>query len=188
MQRGSDLETGETVAQAPAVKNSHTAVLGGPERFEQMVWAEACRRELPQARETIALGDGAPWIWNLVQEHFAYSCQMVDWYHAKEHLYKAAHWVFGEGTAQAMRWAKGMETPLYQGHAWHVAQALCDLAKQHRKVARELHTEAGYFETNTRRMQYLELREEGFPIGSGMVEWRQTIPHALHRCEDALES
>jgi hypothetical protein len=33
-----------------------------------------------------------------------------------------------------------------------------------------LHREAGYFDENQRRMQYMELREDGYPIGSGMVE------------------
>ena len=36
--------------------------------------------------------------------------------------------------------------------------------------AEALRREAGYFQDNYRRMQYLETREEGFPIGSGMVE------------------
>ena len=110
------------------------------------------------------------WIWNLASEHFGQSRQVVDWYHAKEHLYKAAHLAFGEGSAKALRWAKGMETPLYQGQAWRVAFQLRELAKRHRRVAKELRAEAGYFEGNARRMQYLEMREEGFPIGSGMVE------------------
>jgi hypothetical protein len=77
---------------------------------------------------------------------------------------------YGDGNAEAIRWAKGMETPLYQGHAWKVGAAVRELAKQHRRVAKALRAEAGYFEHNQRRMQYLEMREEGFPIGSGMVE------------------
>jgi len=95
---------------------------------------------------------------------------VVDWYHATEHLYAVAHWVYGEGTAEAMRWVKGMEKPLYQGQAWQVASAIQDLVQAHSPVAEKLHTEAGYFQNNQRRMQYLELREDGFPIGSGMVE------------------
>src|SRR3989304_2056512 len=68
------------------------------------------------------------------------------------------------------RLAKGMEKPLYQGRAWHIAEELKTLARQHRRVAKELRQEAGYFESHQRRMQYLEMREEGYPIGSGMVE------------------
>lgn len=153
-----------------ATQNSYTALLGGPERFGQALWAEASRRELPRAVDSIVLGDGAPWIWKLAVEHFPYSRQAVDWYHAQEHLYHVAHLTFGEGTAAAIRWAKGMETPLYQGQVWQLTGAIKGLAKQHPQVAQELQREAGYFAHNKRRMQYMELREDGFPIGSGMVE------------------
>ena len=63
-----------------------------------------------------------------------------------------------------------METPLYQGHATRIAEELKSLAQTHRRVSKELRTEAGYFLNNQRRMHYQEMREEGFPIGSGMVE------------------
>jgi len=161
---------GQEVECAHAVHNSYAAVLGGPKQFGQALWAEADRRRLPRAQDSIVLGDGASWIWNLTREHFPYSRQAVDWYHAKEHLYKAASLAFGEGTTEAMRWAKGMETPLYQGQVWQVIRGINGLAQRRGKTAQELHQEASYFEHNQRRMQYLELREDGFPIGSGMVE------------------
>jgi hypothetical protein len=165
-----DPVTKEKIPQAHAVQNSYVAVLGGPERFGRMLWAEAVRREFPEAGDSIVLGDAATWIWNLAGEHFGTSRQLVDWYHAKEHLHGAGHQLFGEGSAEAQRWVKGMETPLYQGHALRIAARLKELAKTHRRVAKDLHQEAGYFEHNQRRMQYLEMREDGFPIGSGMVE------------------
>jgi hypothetical protein len=171
LRRETDPETGETVERAHAVNTSYTAVLGGPEQFGQAVWAEAVRRQLPHACDSIAIGDGAAWIWTgVVPEHFSTSRQVVDWYHATEHLYTAAHLVHGEGTTEATRWVKGMEKPLYQGQAWQVACTIKELAEEHSTVAEKLRTEAGYFENNQRRMQYLELREDGFPIGSGMVE------------------
>ena len=160
----------DTKEEVHAVNNSYTAILGGPKQFGQALWAESSRRQFSQAQETIALGDGAPWIWNVVAEHFAYSQQAVDWYHAKEHLYHVAHVAFGEGTANAIRWAKGMETPLYQGQIWQVVGAIKRLSERYHRVEQELRKEAEYFARNKRRMQYLELREEGFPIGSGMVE------------------
>ena len=161
---------GEDAELAHAVNNSYAAILGGPQRFGQAIWAEARRRQFPRAPDSVVLGDGAPWIWNLTREHFGYSRQAVDWYHAKEHLYKAACLAFGEGTAEARRWAKGMETPLYQGQVWQLVRGINRLAEEHSQAAHELRKEAGYFEHNKRRMQYMELREDGFPIGSGMVE------------------
>jgi hypothetical protein len=156
--------------QAHAVDTRYVAVLGGPAAFGPLLWAEAVQRGFAEAGDRIALGDGAAWIWNLTHEHFSGSRHVVDWYHAKEHLAEAGAQLLGEGSADAHRWVKRMETPLYQGHAHQIAAQLNDQAKTHRRVAAALRKEAGYFQTNARRMQYLETREEGFPIGSGMVE------------------
>jgi hypothetical protein len=163
-------ETGETEWYAHAVNNSYVGVLGGPERFGAQLWAEAAQRRVPEAHDSVVCGDGAPWIWNLALEHFGDSRQVAEWYHAKEHLYKVAHLAFGEGSAEAIRQAKALETPLYRGQAAHVAGTLRDWAAECPSAAEAVQKEAGYFENNRRRMQYLALREEGFPIGSGMVE------------------
>lgn len=170
MRPGDKDKASEVQEYAHAIRNSYKAVLGGRQSFGQAMWAEACRRKLSRAMDSIVIGDGARWIWNLASEHFGSSRQAVDWYHAKEHLYRAGRLAFGEGSAEAIRWAKRMETALYEGQVWQVAQAIRDLARKHRHAANELRIEAGYFEQHERRMQYMELREDGWPIGSGMVE------------------
>ncbi len=165
-----DPVTQEAVAPAHAVRNSYVAVLGGPAHLGRLLWAEAVRREFPEAGDSLVIGDGAPWIWNLTGEHFSSSRQVVDYFHAKAHLCAAGQALYGEGTPQTQRWVRGMETPLYQGQAAQIAAQLKDLAKTHRRAAQVLRTESGYFAGHQRRMQYLETREDGFPIGSGMVE------------------
>jgi hypothetical protein len=165
-----DKHTGEIVDLAHAVSNTYVAHLGGPQVFGDQVWAEARQRRWMQARETIVLGDGAAWIWNLAADKFFTSRQVVDWYHAKLHLTQAATALHGEGTATTRRWVREHETPLLQGHAERLARTLRQLAQKHTRCADALRREAGYFQDNYRRMQYLETREEGFPIGSGMVE------------------
>ena len=165
-----DRETGDMIDLAHAVRNTYVAHLGGPEVFGQQVWAEARRRNWSQARETVAVGDGAPWIWNLVGEHFYDSRQVVDWYHASTHLRQAAALLKGEGTPAAHQWFKDYDTTLFEGHADQIADRLRDEAQTHRKIAEDLRREAGYFTDNVRRMQYQEIREDGLPMGSGMVE------------------
>ena len=165
-----DHHTGEIVDLAHAVANTYVAHLGGPTVFGDLLWAEARHRHWMQARETVVLGDGAAWIWNLTADKFFTSRQVVDWYQAKLHLTQAAVALHGEGTAAAGRWVRDQETPLLQGHAERLARTLLQLAHKHPHGADALRREAGYFQDNYRRMQYLEMREEGFPIGSGMVE------------------
>jgi hypothetical protein len=165
-----DSHTSEIVPLAHAVHNTYVAHLGGPAILGEALWAEARQRRWMHARETVVLGDGATWIWNLAADKFFTSRQVVDWYHAKLHLAQAANALHGEGTPKAHRWLREHETPLLQGHAERLATDLRKLALKHPHAADSLRREAGYFQDNSRRMQYLETREEGFPIGSGMVE------------------
>ena len=162
--------TGELVPLAHAVDNTYVAHLGGPAIFGEALWAEARRRHWMHASETVVLGDGAAWIWNLAADKFFTSRQVVDWYHAKLHLTQAANLLHGEGTTAAHRWLHEHETPLLQGHAERLANDLRTLAQKQPDGTDNLRREAGYFHDNSRRMQYLEMREEGFPIGRGMVE------------------
>ena len=94
----------------------------------------------------------------------------MDWYHATEHLAQAAHLAFGEGTSKAHRWFKQQQTPLFQGHADRVAQTITRLAEHHPRTQENLLKQAGYFANNQHRMAYLEMRADGWVIGSGMVE------------------
>lgn len=164
-----DEQTKEEVQVGCAVKNSYVAHLGEPEPLGQKVWAEARRRGWTSAADTQAIGDGARWIWNLVAEHFYDSQQVVDWYHGKQHLARAAELLHGEGTSAMQRWLKEEETSLFQGHANTIAHRLRQRSQG--KACREaLLQEAGYFERNQHRMDYLEMRIQGWVIGSGMVE------------------
>jgi hypothetical protein len=165
-----DPKTAEWGEGAHAIHNSYTCHLGGPEIFGKKLWAEAQRRGFRQAAETEVVADGAPWIWNLVGDYFYDSHQVVDWYHGTEHLARAANLLFGEGSCVAKRWLKSQETVLYQGGAEEIVLELREQAQQRLQVKEEVLGEARYFENNKRRMNYMEMREEGWLIGSGMVE------------------
>jgi hypothetical protein len=165
-------ETLEWEVLGHAVHNTYVAHWGGPEVVGQKVWAEAHRRHWTQAWDTEVLGDGAAWIWNLADEHFYDSLRGVDWYHATEHLAQAADALQGEAPSPVkQRWLKEHQQMLFEGQALHLAQTLLALAASQTGGAREaLLEQVTYFENNQHRMNYLELREDGWLIGSGMVE------------------
>jgi hypothetical protein len=54
----------------------------------------------------VVLGDGAPWIWNLADEHFPGAIQIVDRFHAKGHLWDVAKAIYGAGSDLGEQWAK----------------------------------------------------------------------------------
>ena len=165
-----DLQTNELVEIGHATHNSYVSHLGGPEPFGRKVWAEAKRRHWHAAQDTQVVADGAAWIWNLVADYLYDAHQVVDWYHAVEHLATTAQLVFEEGSSQSKRWIEQQKTILYQGHAAQVASTISDLAEKNLAHHKALRQQAGYFDNHKRRMQYLEMREDGWVIGSGMVE------------------
>jgi hypothetical protein len=164
-----DPVTKELVEAAHAVHTSYVAHLGGADRVGEMTWAEARQRGWEQAQDTQVIGDGAVWIWNQAALHFPASHQLVDWYHAKQHLAEAARALKPEGTPAFVRWLNSRTTQLYQGHAARIADEL-EQAASGSSHPETLTREAAYFRHNHLRMNYLEMREERWPIGSGMVE------------------
>ena len=107
--------------------------------------------------------------WNLVGEHFDDTQPVVDWYHATQHLSRAAEYLYGIAETPAkQRWLNERKEVLFQGQAEWIAH---DLRKQAEKVASEgLRQKAGYFEHPKRRVNYLDMRADGWLIGSGTVE------------------
>ena len=165
-----DQERQEWVDMGHALNNSYVAQLAGSEEFGRLIWSEAQGRGWEHHFDTQVIGDGAAWIWTLAEQHFFDSRQTVDWYHATQHLHAAAQFFYPDDPTRAQRWYQQTQTTLFQGHAEKIAQALRQRAQQQPQTAQALETEAGYFENNKRRMDYLECREEGYLLGSGMVE------------------
>ena len=156
-----DPESGEWAAFACANNTSLTAVLGSVEPFSKALWASAVKADIPQAIESCVTADGAPWIWNLTADLFPDSTQVVDWYHAVEHLAKASHALHPDSNDKAKRWLKQRKDDLFQGDIHHITRPL---------DAAGYSDEARYFHTHKRRMQYHQFQDEGFLIGSGVVE------------------
>lgn len=156
--------TQEIVETAHAVHNSYVAHLGAGDVVGEMTWTEARRRGWEQAQDTQVIGDGAVWIWNEAALHFPTSHQVVDWYHAKEHLTAATRLLKPEGTPAFSRWLNSRTTQLYQGQAARIADELDKAAATQDSEA--LAGAAAYFRHNHLRMNYLEMREENWPIGS----------------------
>ena len=166
-----DKATGRWLDKPHAVDNRYVAHLGGPERFGQLVWANARQHGWFAAKKTIVLGDGAVWIWNLASYHFAGSQQVVDWYHATEHLADAAYLLYPDDPTSRTAWYEGQKDVLFSGQSAQLAQhLLAEAAQKPTALAESLRTQAGYFDNNQERMAYVTLQAAGYPIGSGVVE------------------
>ena len=137
-----------------------TAIIGTVDQFKDAMWELAVRHDVLYAGRTAVTADGAHWIWRLAYDLFPVSTQIVDWYHARQHLWQAATSLHHDIISQ-MNWYEKMSKVLFAGEIWKIIltlqQAQCD-------------DEITYFVTHQRRMQYTAFRADGFPIGSGGVE------------------
>jgi hypothetical protein len=165
-----DPDTNDWIELGHAINTTYVSHLGGPECFGDKMWTEGQRRRWHQAVDTQVVGDGAPWIWNLVATYFYDAHQTVDWYHAVEHLAQTAQLAFEDHASQADHWRKQQENFLFFGDVDRVIQAILDLAEQKPVVKDVLLKQAAYFINNKHRMFYLDMRTEGWLIGSGVVE------------------
>jgi len=156
-------QTKELEPMAHGVNVNYTAVLGTKDAFTPALWALAVEHQVPTSRNCSVVADGALWIWNVAEDVCPNGQQVVDWFHAVEHLSEAAHALYPDeaDTAKRNRWFKTCKDHLYMGRIHKIIDAL------HRRDHGDL---ALYFERHQRRMQYLQFREEGLPIGSGTVE------------------
>jgi hypothetical protein len=156
-----DQETGEWVDAVHGVNVTYRAVLGSVDDFAPALWALAVERQVPQAADVAVVADGADWIWNLADDLFPDAVQIVDWYHATEYLAHAAEALFPTNAAAARTWQTARRADLFLGQTHKLIEPL---------ERAELTTQATYFRTHTRRMQYQEFHEQDYPIGSGTVE------------------
>ena len=89
-----------------AASTTYTGAIETAELFGRRLYAEAFERGWDRAKRKVVLGDGAEWIWHIADQHFAGAIQIVDIWHAREHLWDPAGQLFPSDEKQRKRWAK----------------------------------------------------------------------------------
>jgi len=141
------------------------------DEFGYRIYTEAWHRGWEWAETKIVIGDGAVWIWNLADQHFPGAVQIVDLYHARQHLWDTAALLYPHDAAAKKRWMAPMKDLLDHGRIELLVEWLREIAAGTQPgLAEEIGKQADYFATNTHRMQYPEFRDQGFFVGSGVIE------------------
>nr|WP_300150617.1 ISKra4 family transposase [Propionicimonas sp.] len=168
-QSGLDPLTGEPVQDPDSV--SYLSTFEPAAGFARQVKAEYHRRGFDQIRQPIVLGDGAKWIWNIADQHFPHATQIVDYYHAREHLADLTKLLTGILDDPAS-FEQALTDHLDLGDTPAIADAVTALDLPHRApdLVKPAATEIGYFTGNHHRMQYTDFKANGYYIGSGPVE------------------
>jgi hypothetical protein len=130
-----------------------------------------------QFTEYVMLCDGALSIWSYVENNPLYKNYkfLVDFYHATEHLSKAAEAIFGKSNAQGKQYYKKWHKRLQNenGAANSIYRSLVNYRNTYQysdSRLEALDAEITFFKRNKNKMNYAEFLSSGLPIGSGPVE------------------
>ena len=134
--------------------------------FAERVFRETSRRRFDQVARQVAVADGALWIWNIIQESFPDAIQILDLFHAKEHLGTVGKEIFGPESEKTLPWIKKRHAELEDGKIDAIIAELRIYSPRSEAARRCI----GYVETNRHRMRYPEFRAQGLCVSSGMVE------------------
>lgn len=158
--------------------------------FGDLFWSSGVAHNAQLARELVILGDGADWIWNLVATHFPKAVQILDWFHASEHLMPVAQAAFRDVEAQN-NWVTKMKQLMWDGKIEEIVEACVTLMDT--CSCDVIRTTTNYFDAHKKRMRYAYFRNQGYQIGSGTIEsaakqigmMRMKVPGAIWNEENA---
>jgi hypothetical protein len=149
---------------------SYVGAIESAEQFGLRLYTEAWRRCWSRARKKVVLGDGAVWIWNLADQHFPGAIQIVDLYHARQHLWELSAKLFPDDHKVRKRWLARCLDRLERGKIEALVKILGALQPASQELAKSIRNETEYFARNAERMRYPAFRAQGLFVGSGVIE------------------
>ena len=149
---------------------TYTGAIETAEEFGKRIYLEAWNRGWSRAAKKVVMGDGAEWIWNLVEQHFPGAVQIVDLYHARQHLWELARKLHPNDELNQKAWMKIHQKRLDRGKIEKLVSAIRSIVSNNPEVVEKTRIEADYFERNANRMRYPEFRRQHLYVGSGVIE------------------
>ena len=143
---------------------------GDPVEFGRRLHWEALRGGLGRARAKLVVGDGAPWIWNVAQDRWKGATEMLDFYHAAQHLWNLGQALHGGQEAATAQWVEPLRHQLRHGGEKRVLARIATLKLPAGEAGKVVLREQNYFASHAGRMNYQSIHRRGWPIGSGAVE------------------
>lgn len=150
---------------------TYTGAIETAEEFGRRIYLEAWKRGWSRAKKRVVMGDGAEWIWNLADVYFPGAIQIVDLYHARQHLWEVVRKLYPQQEAKQRAWMKVHQKRLLdKGKIEKLVESLRSLEGHDPEVAEKIRTEADYFTRNAERMRYPKFRRQHLFVGSGVIE------------------
>ncbi len=140
------------------------------EEFGKRIYLEAWKRGWSRAEKKVVMGDGAEWIWNLADQYFPGATQIVDLFHARQHLWDLARKLHPNDESGQNRWMMIHQDLLDNCKIKKLVTSLRSIQTPSAELAEKLRTEAEYFRRNARRMRYPKFRRQHLFVGTGVIE------------------
>jgi hypothetical protein len=157
----------------PVRDDDSTSFVGAIENSEEFGWriyTEAERRGLGRAKKVVVLADGARYNWGIAALHFPGCTEIVDLYHAREHLHELCARLKPQGTRAFNKLEMQLRTWLDDGKVEKVIAKAERISVEDKSPNEEAIKQIGYFRNNASRMRYGAFRKQGLFVGSGVVE------------------
>ena len=150
---------------------TYTGAVETAEEFGKRIYLEAWNRGSSRAQKLVVMGDGAEWIWNLADQHFPGAVQIIDLYHARQHLWDLVRRLHPNDEGKQKAWMKVHQQRLLdQGKIEKLVVALRSTVSTNPELVDRIRIEADYFERNAERMRYPQFRRQHLFVGSGVIE------------------
>jgi len=143
---------------------------GEPLEFGQRLHWEAQQGGLGRARAKLVVGDGAPWIWNLAQDRWEGATELLDFYHATQHLWDLGRALHRNDEAATAQWVEPRRHQLRHGREKQLLAEIAGLKVPRGQAGKVVVREQNYMASHAGRMNYRTIHDRGWPIGSGAVE------------------
>lgn len=143
---------------------------GEPVEFGRRLSWEALRGGLGRAKEVLALADGGVWIWNVVEDRWRGARKLLDFYHGSQHLWELGRACCEGQEAKAEPWVEQRLHQLRHGQEKKVLRDIARLKPRRGHAGQTIQKQQNYFAGQAGRMNYQEIADHGWPIGSGAVE------------------
>jgi len=140
------------------------------EEFGKRIYLEAWKRGWSRAAKKVVMGDGAEWIWNLADQYFPGATQIVDLFHARQHLWDLARKLHPNDESGQNRWMMIHQDLLDNCKIKKLVTSLRSIETPSAELAERLRIEAAYFRRNARRMRYPKFRRQHLFVGTGVIE------------------
>jgi hypothetical protein len=120
--------------------------------------------------KTVVIGDGAQWIWEMAQEQFPGSIEILDFFHLSEYVWKVAKAAYSKNEQQQKDWV-GTQQKLLKKSQWKtVIQNSHQLKTKKKDLIKAITALERYLTNNQSRIDYQSYLKAGLMIGSGVVE------------------